>query len=183
MSSVVWNDDLIERARLLVARLDDHSLKLATAESCTGGLLSALITEIPGSSNALDRAFVTYSDAAKAEMLGVPKALIETHGAVSAPVARAMALGAFENSSALITVSITGVAGPGGGTEQKPVGLVHFASCHSATRDTPPHCIDRERRFGDIGRAQVRSDALNTALDMIDDAVTDLVNSAGDNTG
>jgi nicotinamide-nucleotide amidase len=99
---------------------------LATAESCTGGLIAAALTEIAGSSDVVDRGFVTYSNAAKAEMLGVPAALIGQHGAVSDPVARAMAEGAIRHSAADLAVSVTGIAGPGGGTAEKPVGLVYL---------------------------------------------------------
>ncbi len=101
---------------------------VATAESCTGGLIAGALTEIAGSSAVVDRGFVTYSNAAKAEVLGVPAEMIETHGAVSEPVARAMAEGALERSKAGVTVAVTGVAGPGGGSSGKPVGLVHFAT-------------------------------------------------------
>lgn len=99
---------------------------IATVESCTGGLIAALLTEIPGSSAVIDRGFITYSNAAKTEMVGVPPALIEAHGAVSEPVARAMAEGAIAKSSADLAVSVTGIAGPGGASDAKPVGLVHF---------------------------------------------------------
>ena len=101
-----------------------HRVLLATAESCTGGLIAAALTAIPGSSDVVERGFVTYSNAAKTELVGVPAALIAEHGAVSEPVARAMAEGAIAHSRADIAVSVTGVAGPGGGTATKPVGLV-----------------------------------------------------------
>ena len=100
--------------------------KIATAESCTGGLIAAALTAVPGSSDVVDRGFVTYSNAAKTGMLGVPAALIEAHGAVSAPVAAAMATGALARSDAHVAVSVTGVAGPGGGSADKPVGTVWF---------------------------------------------------------
>ena len=111
------------------ALLDDlraHGVTLATAESCTGGLIAATLTEIAGSSDVVDRGFVTYSNAAKAELLGVPHELIEAHGAVSEQVARAMADGALRRSLAGITVAVTGIAGPGGGSPEKPVGTVWF---------------------------------------------------------
>lgn len=104
-----------------------RGLMLATAESCTGGLIAAALTEVAGSSDVVDRGFVTYSNRAKSEMLGVPAALIEAHGAVSGPVATAMAEGALHRSDAALAVAVTGVAGPGGGTEGKPVGTVWFA--------------------------------------------------------
>ena len=124
---------------------------IATAESCTGGLIAATLTDIPGASAVLDRGFVTYSNAAKSESLGVPPGLIEQHGAVSAPVAIAMAEGALRQSSADLAVSVTGIAGPGGATAGKPVGLVHFAVAQSG-RPT----VEDTHRFGDVGRAEVR---------------------------
>ncbi|CAK0746559.1 nicotinamide-nucleotide amidase [Azospirillaceae bacterium] len=102
------------------------NLKLAAVESCTGGLVSGALTSIPGSSAVVDRGFITYSNQAKKEMLGVPASLLETQGAVSAEVAEAMAIGTLERSQANVTVSITGIAGPGGESETKPVGLVYF---------------------------------------------------------
>ena len=109
---------------------------VATAESCTGGLIAAALTEVPGSSDVVDRGFVTYSNAAKTSLLGVPPALILEHGAVSGAVALAMASGALDRSMADVTVSVTGVAGPGGGSEQKPVGTVWFglAARHGPAR-------------------------------------------------
>lgn len=140
-------------------------LTIATAESCTGGLVSAALTDVPGSSDAMDRGFVTYSNAAKTEMLGVPADLITRHGAVSEEVARAMAEGAIVAAKVGVTVAITGVAGPGGGTEAKPVGLVHFAA---ARRGRPT--ITRERRFGDLGRAEIRRLSTLTALELLAEA-------------
>jgi nicotinamide-nucleotide amidase len=119
-------DDLIHAATELLDLCKASNVMLATAESCTGGLIAGCLTEIAGSSAVVDRGFVTYSNEAKNEMLGVPMELIIEHGAVSEPVARAMAEGALERSRATITIAVTGVAGPGGGTEAKPVGLVHF---------------------------------------------------------
>lgn len=120
-------EPLCRQAEALLTRCRARGLKLATAESCTGGLIIGALTEIAGSSDVVDRGFVTYSNAAKTEMIGVPAALIASHGAVSEPVARAMAEGALACSNADIAVAVTGVAGPGGGTATKPVGLVHFA--------------------------------------------------------
>ena len=168
MPSVIESDLLLKQAHALVEKLRDHTSMLATAESCTGGLLSALITEIPGSSNVLDRGFVTYSNEAKTEMLGVPTSLIKNFGAVSPEVAQAMAIGAIKNSRAQITLSITGIAGPGGGTAAKPVGLVHFATCHIKPGETHPECAAHERQFGDIGRAEIRFQAVLTAFELID---------------
>jgi len=118
---------LESHARAVLAACEASGHVVATAESCTGGLVAAALTAIPGSSNWLDRGFVTYSNQAKAEMLGVPMALIETHGAVSAVVALAMVQGALSHSRATVAVSITGIAGPGGGSPEKPVGTVYLA--------------------------------------------------------
>lgn len=126
-------------AEALLARCRAARLRLATAESCTGGLIAAALTAIPGSSDVVDRGFVTYSNEAKTALVGVPEALIERHGAVSEPVARAMAEGALDRSLADLTVAVTGVAGPGGGTAEKPVGLVWFA-CARAGRPTVSEC-------------------------------------------
>lgn len=117
---------LVDAARTLLDVLRARGLMVATAESCTGGLIAAALTEIAGSSAVVDRGFVTYSNAAKVGMLGVPLALIEAHGAVSAPVAQAMAEGALARSDAQLAVSVTGVAGPAGGSPEKPVGTVWF---------------------------------------------------------
>lgn len=135
---------------------------LATAESCTGGLVAAALTAVAGSSAALDRGFVTYSNAAKSDMIDVPPDLIERHGAVSEPVARAMALGAVARSAASVAVSITGIAGPGGGTPEKPVGLVHFAAVG------PAGMIHIEQRFGDIGREAIRLASVREALTLLE---------------
>lgn len=161
--------DLIQPAEMLLQRLRARRLMLATAESCTGGLVSAVLTAIPGSSDVLDRAFVTYSNAAKAEMLGVPPELIEEDGAVSESVARAMAEGAIRHSNASLSIAITGIAGPGGGSDLKSVGTVHFAVAHKASRWT----LHRARYFGDRGRDEVRNACVLQAFDM-------LTNAAGD---
>lgn len=136
---------------------------LATAESCTGGLVAAALTAIPGSSAALDRGFVTYSNDAKMQMLGVPVATLTAHGAVSEATARTMATGAIAHSRATVSVSVTGVAGPGGGSEEKPVGLVHFAA------SGPGGVIHRIEQFGDIGRDEVRLASVRVALEMLAD--------------
>jgi nicotinamide-nucleotide amidase len=138
------------------------SLTLATAESCTGGLVIGALTAIAGSSDVVDRGFITYSNAAKTQMLGVDAALIAEHGAVSAEVALAMAEGALIASGANLAVAITGIAGPGGGSVQKPVGLVHFALAHGGRP-----ALQREMRFGDIGRDAVRMASVRVALDML----------------
>ena len=154
------------RAKKLVERYTAAGLSIATAESCTGGLVAGLITEIAGSSAVLERGFVVYSNAAKMGMLGVAPETIDANGAVSEPTAREMASGALEHSRADVSVSITGVAGPGGGTATKPVGPVHFAC---ARRDAP--IVHVERRFGDIGRAAVRKASVEQALDLLEKAV------------
>jgi nicotinamide-nucleotide amidase len=143
--------------------------KLATAESCTGGMVAAVITDVAGSSDVFDRGFVTYSNSAKTEMLGVGPALLEAFGAVSSQVAKAMAEGALEFSKAQISVAITGVAGPGGGSVEKPVGLVHFAM---ATPGLPT--VHSAKQFGDIGRSEVRAKARDFALQLVLDQLTAL---------
>ena len=137
----------------------------ATAESCTGGLVAALLTEIPGSSNMLERGFVVYSNAAKQELLGVPAEMLARFGAVSAETAAAMAEGALKNSRAEIAVSVTGIAGPDGGSVAKPIGLVHFA-CARRGRPT----VAREERFGDIGREAVRLASVRIGLELMESA-------------
>jgi nicotinamide-nucleotide amidase len=144
-----------------------RGLTIATAESCTGGLVAGALTEIPGSSDVVDRGFVTYSNAAKEAMLGVPSTVLETCGAVSRETAEAMASGALGHSDASLAVSITGIAGPGGGSADKPVGLVHFAA---AARDG--RLIHREKRFGDIGRSAVRALSVMEALSMLEALAT-----------
>jgi nicotinamide-nucleotide amidase len=154
--------DLEGRAATLIKRCTAQGLMLATAESCTGGLVAAILTEIAGSSAVVDRAFVTYSNAAKTEMLGVPARLITAHGAVSAEVALAMAAGALSHAAADLAVAITGIAGPGGGSAEKPVGLVHFAL---ARRKAPIQGL--HRLFGPIGRQAIRFAAVAQAFDLI----------------
>jgi nicotinamide-nucleotide amidase len=140
-----------------------RGLRVATAESCTGGLVAAALTEIAGSSDVVDLGFVTYSNEAKAELLGVPQSTLKRYGAVSAQTAKAMAAGALKNSHADIAVSITGIAGPGGGTKQKPVGLVHFAAARRGGRS-----IARKKLFGAVGRSRVRQLSVFQALEMLE---------------
>ena len=154
------------RATALLQACRARGWMVATAESCTGGLVAALLTEIPGSSDVVERGFVTYSNEAKSEMLGVPAAVIAGHGAVSEPVARAMAEGALAHSRAQLAISITGIAGPGGGSAAKPVGLVHFGL---AVRGRPTQ--HRERRYGDLGRVQIRAGAVEDALALLEAAL------------
>ncbi len=158
----MFDDDLARRAAQLIALCRARGLTLATAESCTGGLVAGLITSVAGSSDVFERGFVTYSNEAKVECLGVNAALLDRFGAVSPEVARAMAEGVLERSHADVGVSITGIAGPGGGSAEKPVGLVHFGY---GRRDGPAATL--EKRFGDLGRAQVRRAAVGVALDLL----------------
>jgi nicotinamide-nucleotide amidase len=159
--------DLIARAAELVARYKAAGLMAATAESCTGGLIAGLLTEIPGSSNVLERGFVVYSNAAKQELLGVLAQTLTKHGAVSGETAVAMAEGAVRASLADVAVSVTGIAGPDGGTAAKPVGLVHFACARRGMRTTA-----REERFGEIGRAAVRLASVRVGLELLEAALS-----------
>jgi nicotinamide-nucleotide amidase len=162
----LFTPSLIDRAASLEARYRRAGLKLTAAESCTGGLICALLTEIPGSSAVLERGFVVYSNDAKREMLGVPEAVLASHGAVSEPTARAMALGALARSNADVAVSVTGIAGPDGGTAAKPVGLVHFACARRGGE-----AVAIERRFGPLTRWAIRLASLETALGLLEEAV------------
>jgi nicotinamide-nucleotide amidase len=166
-------DDILETARSLVADYAAAGLKLVTAESCTGGLVAAAITDVPGSSAVLERGFVTYSNEAKAEALGVSLELLKVHGAVSAQVAVAMAEGALRHSRADVAVSITGIAGPGGATETKPVGLVYLAVARSGCGTVDVGC-----HFGDLGRRQVREAAVRKAFDMLAGALAERASPA-----
>ncbi|MFC0242819.1 CinA family protein [Rhodopseudomonas telluris] len=149
-------------ARALLDLCRSRKLMIATAESCTGGLVAGALTDIPGSSDVIDRGFVTYSNAAKHDLLGVETATLNTFGAVSKETAIAMAVGALEEADVDLAVSITGIAGPGGATPNKPVGLVHFAV---AARDG--RITHREHRFGAIGRSNVRQRSVVEALRML----------------
>ena len=154
----MFPDRVLRLADEILAACRAGGLRLAVAESCTGGLVAGGLTAVPGSSDMVERGFVTYSDAAKGEMLGVPDSLLAAHGAVSAEVARAMAEGALERSSADLGVAVTGIAGPGGATAAKPVGLVHIAAARRGG-DT----VDERHVFsGD--RAAVRLQAVEAAL-------------------
>ena len=154
-------DTLLIEAETLLAACRAKGVRLATAESCTGGLIAATLTAIAGSSDVVDRGFVTYSNEAKNELIGVPMALIESHGAVSEPVARAMAVGALERSRATIAVSVTGVTGPGGGSAEKPVGTV----CFGLAKKGQPAITERHVLPG--GRAGIRAGAVAHILAMI----------------
>jgi len=149
-------------AQSIITKASAKGVMVATAESCTGGIIAAALTDVPGSSAVVERGFVTYSNEAKSEMLGLPMALIEKHGAVSGEVAGAMAAGAIKHSRASLAVSVTGIAGPTGGTADKPVGLVWFGL---ADRNG---LIQVERRvFAGGSRAFVRAKAAETALRMV----------------
>jgi nicotinamide-nucleotide amidase len=156
------NADLRLAATALLDLARARGLRIATAESCTGGLVAGALTEIAGSSDVVDRGFVTYSNEAKQQMLGVPADTIRTHGAVSRVTAEAMARGALGKAAADIVVAITGIAGPGGGSPDKPVGLVHFAA---ASRNGA--LVHKEIRYGDIGRAEVRRLSVLQALALL----------------
>lgn len=156
----------IAEAEAVFARFRESRLTIATAESCTGGLVAALLTAMPGSSTVFERGFVTYSNEAKADCLGIPAEFIERFGAVSTEVARAMAVGALEHSRADVAVAITGIAGPDGGSAGKPVGLVHFAVARRGG-----NARAEERRFGALSRSEIRAAAVSTALKMLGDAV------------
>jgi nicotinamide-nucleotide amidase len=156
------SDALHDAAMAVLAAARARRLKIATAESCTGGLVAGTLTDIAGSSDVVDRGFVTYSNEAKQQMLGVPASTIDKYGAVSRETAEAMARGALGNANADIVVSITGIAGPGGGSKDKPVGLVHFAA--AARSGALTH---KEMRYGDIGRAEVRRLSVLQALAML----------------
>jgi nicotinamide-nucleotide amidase len=149
-------------ARSLLDLCRMRKLTIATAESCTGGLVAGALTDIPGSSDVIDRGFITYSNEAKRAMLGVKASTLEAFGAVSKETATQMAVGALERADVDLAVSITGIAGPGGATPGKPVGLVHFAA---AARDG--RIIFREMRFGAIGRSAVRERSVMEALRML----------------
>ncbi len=152
---------LIEKAERLLKTCGERHMRVATAESCTGGLIAALLTEIPGSSVVIGRSFITYSNRAKREVLNVPAELLKQHGAVSEQVVRAMAQNTFDMTTAHLTVAVSGIAGPGGGSAEKPAGTVHMAT---ATADGVTHMC---HQFGDIGRTQVRLATVNAAMDMM----------------
>lgn len=157
--------ELVEAARKVVEASRAAGLRLAVAESCTGGLVAAALTEIPGSSDVLEAGFVTYANEAKTALLGVSEDLIETFGAVSIAVAWAMAHGALMRSSADTAVAITGIAGPNGGSEKKPVGTVIFARARRGA--DPGEMVADTKHFGDLGRGGVRLQAALCALELL----------------
>lgn len=158
------DDDIVEAAKRLLDICKRKNLLVATAESCTAGLVAGTLTEVPGTSSILDRGFITYSNQAKEDMVGVSAATLKSHGAVSRETAEEMARGALTHAPVDLAVSVTGIAGPDGGSAEKPVGLVHFAA---ASRSGA--LIHAEKRFGNIGRADVRKQSVLQAFRMLHD--------------
>lgn len=155
--------DIAERARILIEHCKTAGLMIATAESCTGGLIVAALTDIAGSSAVVDRGYITYSNQAKMEMLGVSEETLALYGAVSRETALEMSEGALKRSGADLVVAVTGIAGPSGGTPEKPIGLVHLAA-----RDKHGRLHHIESRYGDIGRHGIRLATVQTALGMLE---------------
>jgi nicotinamide-nucleotide amidase len=158
----LFPSEILDEASAILDLCRTQSLTLTAAESCTGGLISACFTEVAGASDVFERGFVTYSNRSKQEMLGVSQHTLERFGAVSKETALEMAHGAMSRAAAGIAIAVTGIAGPGGGTQDKPVGLVHLAVCSSAMPSA-----HRECRFGDTGRAEIRTETLLAALDLV----------------
>lgn len=158
----IFPDDIAALAQKMISHGTARGEMVSTAESCTGGLIAGALTEIAGSSAVVDRGFVTYTNEAKADMLGVQDKTLETFGAVSKETALQMVQGALLRSRASHAVAVTGIAGPGGGSDTKPVGLVHLAAM---SRNGA--ILHREMRYGDIGRDQVRLATVTTALEML----------------
>jgi len=158
---MLFETHLTDKATKLLKMAGEKKMRIATAESCTGGLISALLTEIPGSSVVIGRSLVTYSNRAKHEILHVPAELLREHGAVSEEVVRAMAQNTFDMTTAHLTVAVSGIAGPSGGSAEKPAGLVHMATCHEGD------VIHKKHLFGDIGRTEVRLATVDAAMDML----------------
>lgn len=166
--------DLMTLAERLLATARHHKAHIATAESCTGGLVCGLLTEVPGSSDVIEGGFITYSNDAKHASIGVPKALLNNHGAVSEPVARAMAEGALARlPTADVTVAITGIAGPGGGSPDKPVGLVHFAVSRRSQETDDYITRHIAHQFANTNRATIRRQAAKVALEMLEQLIID----------
>lgn len=157
-----FSNFFLEQSAGVLTSARAHGLHITTAESCTGGLIAALLTEIPGSSDVFERGFVTYTNIAKQEMLGVPPETLQAHGAVSRQTAKAMAEGALAHSHAELAVAVTGIAGPGGGTAQKPIGLVYLATAMKGEET-----IVKECRFGDPSREHIRLRTVKMALTML----------------
>lgn len=157
----MFHSSIIALAERVNHTLIGRNQMIVTAESCTGGLIAGALTDVPGSSAAVFGGYVTYANEAKSGMIGVDRDLIRAHGAVSEQVARAMAEGALKTSGMAIAIAVTGIAGPGGGTEGKPVGLVHFAYADAEK------IIHLRREFGDLGRQAVREITVKTALELV----------------
>jgi nicotinamide-nucleotide amidase len=168
------SNQIFDDAKRLLAALRAAGAMVATVESCTGGLIAGTLTEVAGSSDVVERGFVTYSNEAKNELVGVPMGLIERYGAVSEPVAIAMAEGGLQHSRAHIAVSVTGVAGPGGGSDEKPVGLVHIGC---AVRGGPT--MHQRHVFADRGRGFIRQRTIDQAFRMVRKAASDFAKSNG----
>lgn len=162
---MAFSEKLNSEAEALLSTCRSTGLTIATAESCTGGLVAALLTELPGSSDVFERGFVTYSNDAKMQQLGVSEQTLQAHGAVSREVALEMAKGALNRSDANLTVSITGIAGPGHGGTDKPVGLVHMATARSGSET-----LHEVHEFPDIGRSAIRMAAVTAALRLLERA-------------
>lgn len=161
----MFHSSIIALAQVVNHTLIARNQMIVTAESCTGGLIAGALTDVPGSSDAVFGGYVTYHNEAKAGMIGVDREIIRAYGAVSEETARAMAEGALKTSGATVAIAVTGIAGPGGGTEGKPVGLVHFAY---ADADKTIHV---EKHFGDPGRQKVREETVKTALGLVLDGL------------
>lgn len=162
---MIFDAETLDMARAVIEAHRARGTRIALAESCTGGLVAGVLTEIPGSSEVLDRGYVTYSNEAKMELLDVHLDVIETFGAVSVAAAWAMAQGALEHSHADVAVAITGIAGPGGGSEKKPVGTVVFARARRGA--DPDDVVADHREFGDLGRSEIRIQAVRCALGLL----------------
>lgn len=162
---MTFDPEILKLAETVLAANREHGKRLAVAESCTGGLLAGALTEIPGSSDVFDRGWVTYSNEAKMELHGVNGEILDTFGAVSIAVAWAMAQGAIERSDADVAVAVTGVAGPGGGSDKKPVGMVVFARARRGA--DPREVVADQKHFGDLGRSEIRRQAVRCALELL----------------
>jgi len=162
----MFSEEIRALSRTLLDACRTKGVHIVTAESCTGGLIAAALTEIAGSSEVFERGFVTYQNEAKAEDLGVLEQTLLIHGAVSEPVARQMAEGALNRSASQVSVAVTGVAGPGGGSVEKPVGLVHITSASTGGETLHLRC-----EFGDIGRERIREATVSKALNLLAEAV------------
>jgi nicotinamide-nucleotide amidase len=158
------DDDIVDAAKRLLDICKRKNLTVATAESCTAGLVAGTLTEIPGVSSILDRGFITYSNQAKQDMIGVSAATLDAHGAVSRQTAEEMARGALAHAPVDLAVSVTGIAGPDGGSAEKPVGLVHFGAAARSGK-----LVHAEKRFGNLGRSEIRKLSVLQAFRMLHD--------------